>query len=230
MSLAGRGVVAIWNDIRPEARADFFEWHNREHMPERVAIPGFCRGRRFVAVDARPEFFTLYETADIGVLTGPDYMARLEHPTPWTRRAAGAFVNVSRALCRVALSLGTGEGGLMMTWRYHVAEGREEEQRRMLADRVLPALADRSGIAGVHLCIADRAASSVQTAEKRVRSEKALVPAWIILVEGGDEVGILEAECDRALPSELLASAGAMGAIERGLHQLQYSRSKAAAT
>ncbi len=40
MSLAGMGVVAIWHDLLPEARAEFYEWHNREHMPERAGTPG----------------------------------------------------------------------------------------------------------------------------------------------------------------------------------------------
>ena len=46
MSLAGMGVVAIWHDLAPEAKDEFYEWHNREHMPERVGIPGFRRGRQ----------------------------------------------------------------------------------------------------------------------------------------------------------------------------------------
>ena len=127
MSLSGKGVVAIWNGIREDTRADFFEWHNREHMPERVAIRGFRRGRRFTALDAQPEFFTLYETDDAKTLTGADYLARLDNPTPWTRRVTAAFLNTSRSLCRVARSLGPGEGGLMMTFRFEVADGRDGE-------------------------------------------------------------------------------------------------------
>ena len=224
MSLLGDGVVAIWNDIQPDARADFFEWHNREHMPERVDIPGFRRGRRFAAVDAQPEFFTLYETDGPQVLTGADYLARLDNPTPWTRSAAARFVNTSRSLCRVALSLGSAEGGLMMTFRYEVAKGREGEMMRALIDGAFPRVVERPGIVGVHLCLADRAASDVQTAEKKVRSEKSRVPSWIILVEGGSEAVTLKSVCDDVLSSELLSSAGAIAPIERGLYQMQYSR------
>ena len=36
MSLAGMGVVAIWHDLLPEAKEEFYEWHSREHLPERV--------------------------------------------------------------------------------------------------------------------------------------------------------------------------------------------------
>src|SRR5712675_2175888 len=95
MSLAGQGVVAIWNDITPEGRAEFFAWHNREHMPERVGIPGFRRGRRYIALAGAPEFFTLYETDSPEVLAGSDYLNRLNHPTPWTRRARRSSASCS---------------------------------------------------------------------------------------------------------------------------------------
>jgi hypothetical protein len=49
MALAGEGAICIWNDILPEHRAEFYAWHNEEHMPERVGIPGFRRGRRYIA-------------------------------------------------------------------------------------------------------------------------------------------------------------------------------------
>lgn len=225
MSLAGEAVVAIWNGIRPEARADFYEWHNREHMPERVAVPGFRRGRRYRALEGRPEFFTLYETRTPEVLTGADYLARLNAPTPWTRGVTASFTDTARSLCRVALSLGPGEGGLIMTWRYDVAAGREDGHRATLAN-ILDDLSKREGIAGAHLCIADRDASGIQTEEKRGRPSN-LVPGWVVLVECGAERAALEDACRSALPDEVLAKAGATD-VERGLYQLQHALRSAA--
>ena len=205
MSLAGEGIVAIWNGIRPEGRAEFFEWHTREHMLERVAIPGFRRGRRYIALEGAPEFFTLYETDTTAVLTGADYLARLNAPTPWTRRATVAFTDTSRSLCRVALSLGPGEGGLMMTWRLDAAPAFDVE-------RALRAVAGRPGICGAHLCIADREGSGIQTEEKKGRPA-ALVPGFVVLVEGSAERAALEDAC-----SGLAFDPPA----QRGLYQLQF--------
>jgi hypothetical protein len=206
MSLLGEGVVAIWNGIRAQGRADFFEWHNREHMPERVAIPGFLRGRRYSAVDARPEFFTLYETRSVAELSGPDYLARLNNPTEWTRRATAHFTDTARSLCRVETSLGTGMGGWMMTWRFEAAHDLET---------ILPRLGEASGIVGVHYCIADPAASGIETEEKKGRPKNA-VPARVLMVEGGADREMLEAACaDVSIPG-----------AERGLYRLQYVRSK----
>ena len=102
MSLLGRAVVAIWNDVAPEGRDEFYEWHNHEHMPERAGIPGFLRGRRYQAGDAKPEYFTLYEAADASVLSGPDYLERLNNPTPATRRVIpNYFRNMVRGVCGV---------------------------------------------------------------------------------------------------------------------------------
>ena len=117
MALAGGGAICIWNDITDEGRDEFYAWHLGEHMPERVAIPGFRRGRRYIALDAasRPEFFTLYETADTDVLTGSAYLARLNAPTPWTKKATQAFRRTSRALTRVQASFGPGAGGILAT-------------------------------------------------------------------------------------------------------------------
>ena len=208
MSLAGEAVVAIWNGIRPEGRADFYEWHNREHMPERVGIPGFLRGRRYVAADAHPEFFTLYETRSVADLSAPDYLARLNAPTGWTRRATAHFTDTARSLCRVAVSLGTGAGGWMMTWRYDSAHAAIDEP-------LLGSLVAAPGVVAAHLCIADRAASGIETEEKKGRPKNA-VPAFVLMVEGGADRESLEAACAR------LAIPGAA----RGLYRLQYLRSK----
>ena len=220
MSLLGKAAVAIWHDVPPATRADYFEWHNREHMAERVGIPGFLRGRRYTALRGQPEFFTLYEAKSLEALTGPDYTARLNQPTPWTRRVAPQLHGNVRSLCRVALSLGAGQGGLLMTLRYDVAPGHETAHRALL-ESGLRALAGRPGIVGAHLCLGDTAASSVQTEEKKSRPTQALTPNWVVLVEGGGERQALEDSCAELLPAALLIDAGAQD-IAIGFYQFQF--------
>src|SRR5262249_40151199 len=166
MSLAGQGVVAIWNGIAPEGRTEFFEWHNREHMPERVGIPGFRRGRRYIARYGAPEFFTLYEAESPEVLLGQDYLNRLNNPTPWTQRVPPMFFrDTSRGVCRVKLSLGVGQGGYMLTLRFGAQDGCEGELEKYLRHSALPPLADIVSVVGVHLCIADKSGSAIETVE-----------------------------------------------------------------
>jgi hypothetical protein len=229
MSLAGKGAVAIWHDITPEGRDEFYAWHGEEHMPERVAIPGFLRGRRYVAIEAELEFFNLYEALSSQVLTGQDYRMRLDNPTPWTRTAVKHFRDVARAICRVAATYGRAEGGLIGTWRYDVVDDAAERHRRALAERVLPELAGRRGVAGAHLLIADIEASAVDTAERKARDAPTRVPRWILLVEGWADERPFRELCREALSPAVLGPLGA-GEAAFVLYRLQASCAKTAWT
>jgi hypothetical protein len=223
MSLLGNATVTIWHNMPEDGRADYYEWHNREHVHERLGIPGFLRGRRYVSLYGDPEFCTLYEADSLDVLTGPYYLARLESPTPMTRRVASRLMGNVRSLCHISLTLGSGQGGLLMTWRYNVEPGRESSHRAWLEER-LHQLALRQQIVGVHLCLADSTASAVQTAEKKTRLTVALTPGWVILVEGGGDRAVLEQACADCLTPLMLEKAGA-NSVACGLYQLQFQGS-----
>lgn len=215
------GAIAIWHDIAPEGRENFYAWHGSEHMPERVSIPGFLRGRRFVAIEAAREFFNLYETRSADIVAGPDYKARLDNPTPWTLRSVQSFARVARALCRVAASAGTAQGGLVATAAYDLAAADEAAHVAALARDIVPALAALPGVAAAQLLIADRAASGYVNAEQRARGTANAVPAATLIVEGwGDEASFMAAMY-RELTLERLAPHGAEGPLEFGLYRHQ---------
>lgn len=222
MSLAGLGVVAIWHDLLPDSKSNFYEWHNREHMPERTAIPGFRRGRRYIAVDGAPEYFNLYEADSAEVMSGPDYMNRLNNPSPWTKESVKAFRNVSRSVCRVAYSAGVGQGGAVCTLRFDIALPQRTSALQVLRRQLLPPLADAPGVLGVHLCVADEDASRLDTAEKRARNDATLVPAWIVLVEA------INAATATAVGAQALADLEGLGvhSAQRSSYVLESARAK----
>src|SRR5262245_53685108 len=74
VALLGRAVRAFWHDIAAGGDDDFNHWHTEEHIPERVGIPGFLRGRRYEVLGEGPRYFNLYETADLDVLGSPAYV------------------------------------------------------------------------------------------------------------------------------------------------------------
>jgi hypothetical protein len=190
MSLRGKGAVAIWHDIAPEGLAQFYAWHGTEHMPERVGIPGFLRGRRYEAIDAKLGFFNFYETTDAAVLTGDAYRARLNAPTPWTLATVKHFRNVARSLCAVAWTRGHADGGL-------IATAMPESD---VAPEALARLAQAPGVAGVHLLVADEAASGELNAEARARGVANAVPRRTILVEGWADAAAFTASARAVLP------------------------------
>jgi hypothetical protein len=225
MSLAGAGAVAIWHDIAPEGRAEFYAWHGSEHMPERVGIDGFLRGRRYIAVDGNhPEYFNLYETESPATLTGSGYLERLNHPTPWTIATVKHFRAVARSLCAVAASHGEGQGGLMATLRYAVDDALAAAHRHRVVDDLLPRLAKQPDIAGCHLLVADESASAVETAEKKVRAEKNLIPRWIVLVEGWGDAEPFKTRCGALVRDPVFADASSAPTL--GVYALQNSRSR----
>jgi hypothetical protein len=182
MALAGDAVVAIWNDITPEGRANFYEWHNREHMPERLAIVGFLRGRRYIALEGTPEYFTLYEVANPEVLAGEAYLAKLNSPTPWTTESVRDFRNTARSLCRKDISKGVASGGFLGTIRFNCDPVQDSA---LLAEFQVSFtdLLQLQAIVAAHVSRADLAASLAKTAEQIGRPANA-VPRWVVLVEG----------------------------------------------
>jgi hypothetical protein len=176
VSLKGTGAVAIWHNLLPEAKGEFYQWHAREHMPERMAIPGFCRGRRYIAVDDGPEFFNLYEADNASTVGGAAYIERLNNPTEWTRKVVASFRDVARSTCEVSYSQGLGDGGYIFT----ICLTEEPDQ----ISRQLAALADQEGISAVHYLITDVATSNLETQERAARADATAVPTHIILIEG----------------------------------------------
>src|SRR5262245_36881828 len=118
MALAGKAAIAIFSEIDAGMLDEHDAWHCKEHFPERMAIPGFLRGRRTVAVDPATlaQRFILYEIEDIGVATSTAYLERLNAPTPWTRKVM-AIHRLNRTLCRIAASEGFGVGAHLLVLR-----------------------------------------------------------------------------------------------------------------
>jgi hypothetical protein len=218
MALLGKAVVAVWNDITPEGRSNFIEWHNRQHIPERVGIPGFHRGRRYIAEHGAPEYFTLYEAVDETVLSGPGYLQRLNNPTDWTREATSAFRNTERGVCGIVHSIGSGDGGYMLTARFDAETGERTRLQEHLVER-LGAIERLPWISGAHLCIADTAASGIETAERKGRQIS--VPNWIVMIEGSS-ASMVETAASQLIEGDLVAN-GMKGASQRGLYRLEYS-------
>ncbi len=116
------GILGVWNDCRPGDEADYEGWYMTEHLPERVAVPGFRSGRRLEAIvpSAERRFFTWYEVDSPDVLTSPPYRERLDNPTPWTQRimAGGTFQRIIRAVCVRESVSGTRSGAVVALARF----------------------------------------------------------------------------------------------------------------
>jgi len=194
--MLGKAAVAIWFDVAPEMKAELEDWHSHEHMPERVAIPGFLRGTRF---SREPSYFVLYEAAELATVTTGAYLESLNNPTPWSRKMMPHHLNVVRSLCRVRASFGGGLAYAVATIRFSPAQGRAESLALWLAGDALPALPRRKGLTGAHLLESEPAERTPPTAEQKMRGGADARADRVLLICGYD------AEAVEAAASELAA-------------------------
>ena len=174
--------VLIWNDVTDEGRSAFYQWHNGEHMPERLSIPGFLRGRRYASEGQSPQWFTLYEAASLDVLVSPGYLERLNNPTPGTQATLKFFRNTARSVCVLQRAVGQAVGGYAVVLRF---DGRSESAElataKAQAIEALEQLEAQEGVVSTSLYGADVSASRIDTAESRTRTFD--IPQLTLVIE-----------------------------------------------
>jgi hypothetical protein len=113
------GILAIWNDCKPGGEGEYEAWYRGEHLRERVGLPGFICGRRYVALDgSSPRYFTFYETETVAVLSSPVYLERGANPTPMTSHIMKTvFRNMTRTVCQREKKFGEMSGTVAVAAR-----------------------------------------------------------------------------------------------------------------
>ncbi|MEO3999351.1 hypothetical protein [Mesorhizobium sp. CAU 1732] len=114
VDLNGEGLLALWNGVEPARTAEYNAWHTREHVPERISVPGIHGARRYVRLDGPlPQYLTLYPMQNLDVLQSAPYLRLLDHPTDWSRTMRPSLSDFMRLCCRRVLSLGGGMGSAL---------------------------------------------------------------------------------------------------------------------
>jgi len=215
--MIGGAAVTIWCDIALDARAELDHWHAHEHMPERLSIPGFLRGSRWVA-DQGEGYFILYEADDEDAITGPSYLARLNNPTPWSRRMMPHHRNMVRGPCRIAARFGTGLGQALLTLRFSAQRAKADALGRWL-DAVLAALVTQAGLVAAARLRNIAPADAPLTTEQELRGGDRR-PDWIVLVNGYSAGAV--AEVAQELSEAALTAHGAAPGCAAATYRLAY--------
>ena len=156
MPLAGKGMLLTSMDIDPSDEPEFNRWYDREHLEERVAIPGFLEARRYVAHDGQPKYLSLYSTETFEVLDSPAYRMALANQTAWSKANIARFRNMIRVVARISISRGQGRGAALGIVRLRPVD--KDELRTALRDQLDPGKLD--GIVSMHLIESDPALST----------------------------------------------------------------------
>jgi hypothetical protein len=123
MPLLGSAAMLLSFDVIADAVSEHDHWHTYEHLPERLSIPGFLRGTRWIAIDGAPRYLVLYEVESLDTLTSPAYLARLNAPSAWTSRMMPHYRGMNRGLCSVLKSVGLGIGCLALLVKFTPKRG-----------------------------------------------------------------------------------------------------------
>jgi len=111
------GTLFVWANVEPDFEEDFNRWYDREHVEERIAIPGFVVGTRYVSSHASRKYLGLYRTQNLEVFRSPAYRRAFEHQTPWSVVNLGRMQNTVRRVCTVPFETGIGSAAWLAVIR-----------------------------------------------------------------------------------------------------------------
>jgi hypothetical protein len=217
VALLGSAAMLLWFDIVPEHIPEHDEWHTREHLPERVGIPGFIRSQRWVSPSSSPRYLVVHEVRDIDVLSSAPYLERLNNPTPWTRWMMPHYRGMVRGFCQLDRTFGTVLGTTSVTVRYSATPGAESRLREWLEGELIADLMRRQGITSAFMLRSDRAPE--MTAEQRIRGRDADVD--LVLLVTGYSLDTMAELAQRGLGAKSVEAHGALpGTASTSIFQL----------
>lgn len=216
--MTAQAALAMWWDMAPAMRDEFEHWHSHEHFPERLSLPGFQRAARWADAAGGEGFFVLYELATYEALVSPEYQARLNAPSEWSRKMMPHHRHMVRSQCRLLARSGGAVAGHALTLRLSPAEGAQERLRAHLGGLV-QALPAQPGLTGALLLQTDTPAIA-PTTEQAIRGHADRAADWILLVTGY-EAQALHALQAGELSAAALQAAGAAPGVISGSYTLR---------
>src|SRR5262249_3421063 len=81
------GLLIAAMNFSDVAEDEFHDWYDTEHIPERLAVPGFINADRWIGIDNPKVSVATYDLHKVCVLHSPPYQAGGgAHRPPRTRR------------------------------------------------------------------------------------------------------------------------------------------------
>jgi hypothetical protein len=186
MPLFGKGMLIVFTEVKARDERDLNEWYNREHIDERINLPGFHRARRYVAVRGSPKYLATYECDTVDDLATPGYLHLLANQTPWTQAVMARFTHFHRLTLRLQVDLTHGIGGALASVRFVPDPRRRKALATWLRQTALPRAIARPGLLGAAAVENDIEIANAPLQEKSMDHPKADEAEWVVLLEGAD--------------------------------------------
>jgi hypothetical protein len=204
-----------WFDIEPGHEQAFDDWHNREHVIERMGVPGFTQGRRFeVAGKSRApghSYLVAYDASDIGVFESGAYAARLDNPTPLTASVVPFLRNLTRTVYRVEARRGGGTAAFVRTLRLRAKDGGAVNAAALCG--AVDAIYAVSGVSAVVVGSPDGRVTHFKDKTQEGQATQTLVRddyPWVVMIEAcraqalEEATHIVQATVENLMPGALI--------------------------
>jgi hypothetical protein len=83
-----KGFLLVFMNPPPAFEEEFNAWYDSEHIPERLSVPGFLTGLRYINLSGgAPRYLAMYDLESYGVMETPEYLrVAFDNSSPWTKR------------------------------------------------------------------------------------------------------------------------------------------------
>ena len=172
-------------NVEPESEAEFNRWYDREHMRERVEVPGFLSAQRYLSAGPSPwKYLATYETESLQTLRSPAYTNALARQSSWSKRTLGKFKDPQRCVGERIARQGFGTGGVLSLTLLRPKPGVSDAVRVTLCTKLLPCLRERDGVLAAGLVELDPALS--KPIPEYPKSSLGLIEpdGWLVAVDG----------------------------------------------
>lgn len=190
MPLLGKGMLLTFTDVSARDERDYNEWYNREHIDDRVNLPGFHRGRRYASAHGTPKYLAVYECDTVAILGTQNYLRTLDHQTPWSQRVMARFTHFTRMTLRIQIDQTHGAGAALATVRFVPSLHRRKALVEWLSTQALPKLIARPGVLGAAVGENDLEVVHAPLQDKSMDHPRADESEWVVLVEGSDVTAV----------------------------------------
>ncbi len=126
---------------------DFHDWYESEHIPARMALPGFASATRYEVLDGTPRWLACYFLDDLAVLDTPEYRRLKTDPSERTARMLGAVSGFTRYTCAELSDTGpvAEPAGVLSAVAFAVPEEDERDFEAWYAEEHVPLLMEADG-------------------------------------------------------------------------------------
>lgn len=190
------GFMLNWLDVSEGAESAFEDWHNHEHVAERLSIAGFLEGRRYRSIEDRPRkghsWLIAYDVSELSVLRSQAYAERLNSPTPATRKLVPHLHHVTRTAFDTVASFGSGLGGFLRTIRLRFPEDLSHDRLAGL-QKALGEIAVHPAVARIRLGRPDFATTHFKDGTEEGSFTDASAPRaypWCLTIEATSREGL----------------------------------------